>query len=70
MKGYLRVSLVRKIWQVIPKERKIYKGKETRFLKDENKCLDILEVAVGVDVKVTLKLKMNRSLDLRDCITF
>lgn len=70
MKGYLRVSLVRKIWQVIAKERNIYKGKEASFLKDENKCLDILEVAVGVGVEVPLKLKMNRSLDLRDCITF
>lgn len=70
MKGYLRVSLVRKIWQVIAKERNIYKGKEASFLKDENKCLDILEVAVGVGVEVPLKLKMNQSLDLRDCITF
>lgn len=41
------------------RERKIYKGKGTRFLKDESKCLDILEVAVGVGVEVPLKLKMN-----------
>ena len=53
------MSLVRKIWQVIPKERKIYKGKETRFLKDKSKCLDTLGVAVRVGMEVPLKLKMN-----------
>ena len=78
---YYQRSIWDKLWRV-PKselgeenmardsqrERKIYKGKETRFLKDKSKCLDTLGVAVWVGMEVPLKLKMNWSLDLREFV--